>query len=84
LHNTVKHSNATEAIVKCEFGERAMKVSVRDNGKGFPLEQISRFGNGVLSMRKRTKDIGGSFVIDSHQGGGTKVCITVPIAISKT
>jgi signal transduction histidine kinase len=83
LHNVVKHSHATETIVRCGFGEGMIEVSVKDNGRGFALEQISRFGNGVLSMRKRIEDIGGTFTIDSHQGGGTKVCISVPIAVSK-
>ena len=83
LHNVVKHSHATETTVSCGFGEGRMEVSVEDNGKGFPLEQISRFGNGVLNMRKRIETIGGTFTIDSHQGGGTKVCISVPIAVSK-
>ena len=83
LHNVVKHSYATETIVRCGFGEELMEVSVEDNGRGFALEQISRFGNGVLSMRKRIEDIGGTFTIDSHQGGGTKVCISVPIAVAK-
>jgi signal transduction histidine kinase len=83
LHNVVKHSNATETSVSCDFGEGIMKVSVEDNGTGFPLEQMSRFGNGVLNMRKRIETIGGTFTIDSHPGGGTKVSISVPIAVSK-
>ena len=83
LHNVVKHSHATETTVRCGFGERMMEVSVEDNGTGFPVEQVSRFGNGVLNMRKRIEAIGGTFTIDSQQGGGTKVCIAVPIAVSR-
>jgi signal transduction histidine kinase/ligand-binding sensor domain-containing protein len=84
LHNVVKHSDATETTVRCSFGEGTMEVSVEDDGKGFPLEQISRIGNGVLNMRKRIENIGGTFAIDSQQGGGTKVCISVPIVVSTT
>jgi ligand-binding sensor domain-containing protein/signal transduction histidine kinase len=83
LHNVVKHSEATETTVRCGFGDGMMEVSVEDNGKGFLLHQNSRFGNGVLNMRKRIENIGGTFSLDSHLGHGTKVCISVPIAVSK-
>jgi signal transduction histidine kinase len=82
LHNVVKHSDATETTVRCGFGEGMMKFSVEDNGRGFPSDQISRFGNGVLSMRNRIENLGGAFTLDSHQGGGTKVSFSVPIAVS--
>jgi signal transduction histidine kinase/ligand-binding sensor domain-containing protein len=81
LHNVVKHSGATETTVRCGLSGGTMEVSVEDNGKGFPVDQISRFGNGVPGMRKRIENIGGTFTLDSHRGGGTRVCISVPVAV---
>ncbi len=83
LHNVAKHSHATETTVCCGFTEGTMDVSVEDNGKGFQAEEPSRFGNGLLSMRKRIETIGGTFTLESHQGGGTKVRIAVPIGVSR-
>jgi signal transduction histidine kinase len=81
LHNVVKHSGATETTVRCGLRGGIVEVSVEDNGMGFPIDQISRFGNGVPGMRKRIENIGGTFTLDSHRGGGTRVCISVPVAV---
>jgi signal transduction histidine kinase len=82
LNNVVKHSEATESAVRCVFGDGLMEVTVIDNGKGFPLQKNARFGNGMINMRKRIESIGGSFTLESHPGSGTKVSISVPIAVS--
>jgi NarL family two-component system sensor histidine kinase LiaS len=54
-------------------------MSVADNGKGFsPAEQNSK-GDGLSNMPRRLESIGGQFILSSHPGKGTTVCIRFPL-----
>jgi signal transduction histidine kinase len=77
LHNIVKHSEATAVFIKVSFAQQHLEIFVEDNGKGFSARDLSRFGNGLLNMEKRMKDIGGTFEIASEPGKGTRVVIGV-------
>jgi signal transduction histidine kinase len=56
-----------------------VKVSVDDNGKGFDVETLQQTSSlGLKLIRERTEMLGGSFVIDSVMGKGTKVTFSVP------
>jgi signal transduction histidine kinase len=79
LNNIVKHSGATRVEIGLNFTERQVELRINDDGKGFELQAISRYGNGLVNMRKRIEDIGGNFEMVSQQGGGTKIRLTVPI-----
>jgi len=77
LHNVVKHSGATEVLMRISSSARNIEITIEDHGKGFDITQSSRFGNGLRNMEKRMKDIGGTFAISSKLGQGTKVVIGV-------
>jgi len=77
LHNIVKHSSASEVQVRVDFLQNQMIISVRDNGKGFSIDQSPGYGNGLNNMQKRIENIGGTFKIDSEPGQGTGITITV-------
>jgi signal transduction histidine kinase len=77
LHNIVKHACASEVQVRVDFLQRQMIISVKDNGKGFSIDQSSGSGNGLINMQKRTENIGGIFKIESVPGQGTSITVTV-------
>ena len=54
-----------------------MIISVKDNGKGFSIDQSPGYGNGLNNMQKRIENIGGIFKIESEPGQGTGITITV-------
>jgi signal transduction histidine kinase len=66
-----------------ERGRRDMKpltsnqfiIIIRDNGKGFDPEKPELPGNGLINMRKRMRDIGGSIHIRSEVGAGTEILL---------
>jgi signal transduction histidine kinase len=68
-------------------------ISFTDNGKGFdqtaPEPENSwdwkrfRGGNGLINMRKRAEDLGGSYKIESGQGKGTTVTLSIPLEIAE-
>ena len=79
LNNTVKHAAATHVTVQLTTGPAAVTLLVEDDGKGFDSGVPLR-GNafGTRGMRERAAILGGTFSIDSHPGGGTRVLVTVP------
>ncbi|OGU70374.1 MAG: hypothetical protein A2V93_06970 [Ignavibacteria bacterium RBG_16_34_14] len=77
LHNIVKHSCASAVQVYVNFLEDKMKITIKDNGKGFSIDQNSGSGNGLSNMQERIENIGGTFKIESEPGQGTGITITV-------
>jgi signal transduction histidine kinase/streptogramin lyase len=80
LNNIVKHSAATRVEIGLEFKEGQIELRINDEGKGFAPQEPSRYGNGLINMRKRIEDIGGNFEMASQPGQGTKIRLTVPVA----
>ena len=79
LHNTVKHSCASEVTFTIDFLNQQLSIKIKDNGKGFSLDKSTGLGNGLLNMRRRVEDIGGVIRIESTYGKGTQISFTVQI-----
>jgi signal transduction histidine kinase len=80
LNNVVKHAQATNVRVLLEFKPEQMQICVSDNGQGFdPHARQSGDGRhlGLISMRERAAEIGGSMELHSAPGQGTQVIVTV-------
>jgi signal transduction histidine kinase/ligand-binding sensor domain-containing protein len=74
VHNIIKHADAKDVIIAVEYAENLLTVSIRDNGRGFSLEQ-KHDGNGLNNMNRRLKDIGGTYLIESGPNQGTIVTL---------
>ena len=55
-----------------------LHVEIRDNGKGFDLENVN-FGNGLHNMRKRMEEIGGNLEIKTLTNHGTQILLQLPV-----
>ncbi len=76
LHNALRHARADEALVKIEYLDDELRVSVRDNGSGFDPESATRSVSlGLLSMQERATAIGADLDIISRPGAGTIVVL---------
>ncbi len=85
LGNILKHAKATEAEVTLESDERAIRLTVRDNGKGFdpndlPAWQSQRHCSGILNMKERASMVGGSMNLQSAPGAGTVLLFEIPLS----
>ncbi|EFO80487.1 GAF sensor signal transduction histidine kinase [Oscillochloris trichoides DG-6] len=83
LNNVVKHANARNVAVALEFGSERILLRVSDDGQGFDPEATpSGRGRhlGMISMRERAAEIGGTMDLRSMIGGGTEVIVSVPRA----
>ncbi|MDP9861627.1 MULTISPECIES: sensor histidine kinase [Streptosporangium] len=76
LTNIRKHAGARSAVVSLRRGE-SLVVRVQDDGHGLPAGP--RSGVGLLSMRERAAELGGTCVIGAAPGGGTVVEAVLPI-----
>jgi two-component system, NarL family, nitrate/nitrite sensor histidine kinase NarX len=82
LSNVRKHAGAGKVTVELQRGP-AYRFRVSDDGRGFATG-VSRDGHvGLAIMRERAQRIGGSIDIDSQPGAGTRITLTVPVAIQE-
>jgi signal transduction histidine kinase len=81
LHNISKHSQAKQCRLQLEVGGGQARLSVEDDGIGFP-----RPGNtsgrtfGLVGMRERIAALGGKVRIRSQRGKGTRVRVVLPLS----
>src|SRR5262249_44711519 len=81
LANAIRHASATQIDVELDYGPRALRVSVRDNGCGID-EHVLRSGRdghwGRSGMRERADRISGKLRVLSRPDAGTEVELLVP------
>ncbi len=83
MNNAVKHAQAQRISVKLVFDALRVQLIVRDDGRGFDdrLAANGRAGHfGLIGMRERAEQIGGTLSIQSREGSGTEVVADVPIS----
>lgn len=86
LVNVVKHAHAKHAELQLIKEDHCVRVKVRDDGVGFDASQAmltpeKTLGFGLFSVRERINLLGGTFAIESQQGHGTCVTLTLPVAV---
>jgi PAS domain S-box-containing protein len=85
INNALKHAGAEMLTVFMENDEHFLIVQIRDNGKGFNVQEkiddksYSISGNGIGSMYQRAELMQSELKIESKIGMGTTVQIKVPI-----
>ena len=79
LNNAVKHGKAGQVSIHlATAGSNAVKLSIIDDGVGFPEHLPEERGIGVRTMHYRANLIGGSLVIKRLRGAGTDVSCDLP------
>ncbi|WP_413936962.1 PAS domain-containing protein [Nitrospira sp. BLG_1] len=80
LTNVVRHAHATEVDIRLEETREHVMMQIRDNGKGITtVEQSGPQAFGLLGMRLRTQQQGGTFDIQGTSGKGTTVTVKIPL-----
>ena len=79
LTNAFLHSGAGRVEVRLDFGEGAVRLSVRDDGVGLPDDYAAR-GRGFAGMKADAERLGGNLEVKSDgNGGGTAITCEVPL-----
>jgi two-component system NarL family sensor kinase len=85
VRNIVTHSGATAVSVAVERLDHEVKLTVRDNGRGFAdseseADPESRYGHvGLTLLAGALEEVGGTLSVDSTVGHGTTLIARVPI-----
>lgn len=81
LTNIARHARAASCRIRIHRSDRAMRLSIEDDGVGFEAEARHTGavpGLGLLGMRERAARLGGTCIIHSEPGRGTCVDVSLP------
>ncbi|MCB9437342.1 MAG: histidine kinase [Anaerolineales bacterium] len=76
IHNVNQHAYAQHCWVRLSYGEN-LCLEISDDGCGIPTHL--QLGVGMISMRERTEELGGTCVFSAHPRQGTCVMVQLPL-----
>jgi signal transduction histidine kinase/ligand-binding sensor domain-containing protein len=82
VNNAVRHARARTIYVNLFFDAEGVRLSVRDDGRGFDAggENGARAGHfGIVGMRERAEEMGGALSVESRPAEGSEVTVGVPL-----
>lgn len=80
LRNVARHAGTDRAVLELEGRPDGLRLTVRDDGRGFDPAAASPGGEGfgLFSIRERMKQLGGSVELDAAPGRGVDVTLLLP------
>jgi signal transduction histidine kinase len=75
--NALRHANPTALTIRLATEDDRVTVEVADDGSG---GAVMNSGHGLRGMADRVEALGGSLVIDSSPGRGTRLIASLPRA----
>lgn len=85
LHNIKKHARATHVVVKLWQNHSQVVLVIDDNGEGFSFagrftgDELDRLRLGPISIKERTRTVGGVLTVESNPGHGARLTVEVPL-----
>jgi signal transduction histidine kinase len=77
LTNVARHANAASVQVNLARENGHVRLTVRDDGRGFDTAAVADTRYGLKGLRERAETVGGALVVESEKDKGTKVALTV-------
>lgn len=77
ISNVLQHARAHELTLSAREEQGTTRIHLRDDGVG---AQDAACGNGLRTMHERATLIGATLVVQREEGGGTSVCLALPLA----
>jgi signal transduction histidine kinase len=88
LTNVAKHAQATSCRVYVQRLPYSLLLTVEDDGRGMDPERATRDdpgrGLGLMGIRERASEFGGTFRLESRVGHGTRLTVELPVSASST
>jgi signal transduction histidine kinase len=80
INNALQHSGATSITATVHYHRRWLRLTISDNGRGFPggLETVEGNHFGLVGMQERAALLNADLSVDSREGAGTTVKVTAP------
>ena len=85
LHNVQKHAGATRVALAIEKNDRALEISIDDNGHGFSfagtynLEELELLRLGPASLKRRARSLNADLLLESRPGRGAGLKVRIPL-----
>jgi signal transduction histidine kinase len=85
IHNVKKHAHASHVVVKLGQDESRAFLVIDDNGRGFSFsgtyssEELDRLRLGPISIKERTRGVGGTLTVESNPGHGARLTVEIPL-----
>jgi signal transduction histidine kinase/ligand-binding sensor domain-containing protein len=79
IQNVLRHAHASRLEFTVTVTPAALVIEIGDDGVGFPAAQPrTPDQDGLDNIRARLADLGGSVVVDTRPGAGTRVMLCTP------
>ena len=82
VSNCIRHGHAQEARVSLKMLKQGVRLSIRDNGRGFNPKAAKGTGHGLRNMAARAEKFGGRFTVLSKVNAGTRIVLDLPKEVS--
>lgn len=85
VSNALRHAEAKSIRVTLEAGPEGLQLAIEDDGVGFDRDTVNQRvmrGEhlGLLGMTERVKNEGGTIVLESRPGSGSRIEVRIPFA----
>ncbi|QDK83849.1 sensor histidine kinase [Spirosoma sp. KCTC 42546] len=87
LNNAIKHAGAKTLTIIVDYQSTIFVLTIADDGRGFELSetanrQVGESGSGMRNLHQRAQLLGGTCLVDTQQGLGTRIEIKLPLSLS--
>jgi two-component system, NarL family, sensor histidine kinase DegS len=80
LGNAVNQNQATVTKIQLDLDDSLVKLAVDDNGRGLDADGLDKEVHlGLKLIKDRVEMMGGTFILDSAPGMGSRLALTIPI-----
>jgi signal transduction histidine kinase len=77
--NIIRHANAKHVKLELDAGDGGYALVLSDDGQGFDADVTQGpWRHGIMGMQHRVRALGGRFSLQSTQGQGTTLRVTLP------
>jgi signal transduction histidine kinase/ligand-binding sensor domain-containing protein len=86
MANAFRHAGAADIETEVTYGDGALHVRIRDDGRGISTAVLEAGGKpghfGLIGMRERAKKLGAHLEVWSKPGAGTEIDLRVPAEVA--
>ncbi|GEJ58241.1 HAMP domain-containing protein [Anaeromyxobacter diazotrophicus] len=81
MNNIARHARAESVLIQLAPEGQELRIEIEDDGQGFDpaVQPQDRPHYGLMGIRERAELLGGTAVVDSSPGQGTRLEIRVPL-----